>query len=75
MIEFSGGFRDLHTGLYEETFAGRGFGIEDARSSVELVHDIGQAAAVARTLEVHPWLSTAAPSRRSLPSASGATTS
>jgi len=35
-IEFTGGFADLHTRVYEETLAGRGFGIEDARPSVEL---------------------------------------
>ena len=35
-IEFTGGFTDLHTRVYEETLAGRGYGIEDARPSVEL---------------------------------------
>lgn len=39
-VEFSGGFRDLHTVVYEETLAGRGFGIADARPSIELVHQI-----------------------------------
>jgi len=39
-VEFSGGFEDLHTRVYAETLAGRGFGIEDARPSVELVHRI-----------------------------------
>ena len=37
-IEFSGGFTDLHTKVYEETLTGNGFGIEDARPSIELVH-------------------------------------
>ncbi|MCD4751395.1 MAG: Gfo/Idh/MocA family oxidoreductase [Thermoanaerobaculales bacterium] len=37
-IEFSGGFTDLHTRVYEETIAGRGFGLDDARPSIELVH-------------------------------------
>ena len=37
-IEFSGGFRDLHTVVYERTLAGEGFGIEDARPSIELAH-------------------------------------
>lgn len=37
-IEFSGGFTDLHTRVYEETLAGRGFDLEDARPSIELVH-------------------------------------
>jgi UDP-N-acetyl-2-amino-2-deoxyglucuronate dehydrogenase len=37
-IEFTEGFADLHTKVYEETLAGRGFGIEDARPSIELAH-------------------------------------
>lgn len=39
-VEFSAGFTDLHTRLYEETLAGRGFGIDDARPSIELAHAI-----------------------------------
>lgn len=39
-IEFSGGFTDLHTRVYEETLAGRGFGIPDARPSIELTYRI-----------------------------------
>ncbi len=39
-IEFSEGFTDLHTRVYEETLDGRGFTIEDARPSIELVHRI-----------------------------------
>jgi UDP-N-acetyl-2-amino-2-deoxyglucuronate dehydrogenase len=42
-VEFSGGFTDLHTRVYEETLAGRGFGIADARPSIQLVHDIRHA--------------------------------
>lgn len=42
-VEFSGGFRDLHTRVYEEALAGRGFRIEDARPSIELVYDLRQA--------------------------------
>lgn len=37
-IEFSGGFTDLHTKVYEETLNGNGFSISDARPSIELVH-------------------------------------
>lgn len=37
-IEFSEGFTDLHTRVYEETLAGRGFGIDDARQSINLTH-------------------------------------
>jgi len=39
-IEFSGGFTDLHTQSYEHILKGEGFGIEQARSSIQLVHDI-----------------------------------
>lgn len=39
-VEFSGGFTDLHTRVYEEILAGRGFGIDDARDSITLVHDL-----------------------------------
>ena len=43
-IEFSEGFTDLHTRVYEEILAGRGFGIDDARPSIELTSQIRQAA-------------------------------
>lgn len=39
-FDFSAGFDDLHTESYAEILAGRGFGVEDARPSVELVHRI-----------------------------------
>ncbi|MDJ0765885.1 MAG: Gfo/Idh/MocA family oxidoreductase [Myxococcota bacterium] len=39
-VEFTEGFTDLHTAVYEKTLAGQGFGIEDARPSIELVHRI-----------------------------------
>lgn len=39
-LEFSGGFTDLHTRVYEETINGNGFGIDDARPSIELVHKL-----------------------------------
>lgn len=42
-IEFSGGFTDLHTVVYREILGGGGFGLEAARPSVELAHDIRNA--------------------------------
>jgi len=39
-IEFTEGFGDLHTRVYEETLAGRSFGIEDARPSIAFVHQL-----------------------------------
>jgi len=39
-IEFSGGFTDLHTKVYEKILNGEGFTIEDARPAIQLAHDI-----------------------------------
>lgn len=39
-IEFSDGFTDLHTSSYREILAGRGFGLSDARPSIETVYTI-----------------------------------
>ena len=39
-IEFSGGFTELHTESYKEILKGKGFGLLDAKSSIEIVHDI-----------------------------------
>jgi len=39
-IEFSEGFTDLHTVAYEHILNGKGFGLEDARRSIEIVHQI-----------------------------------
>jgi UDP-N-acetyl-2-amino-2-deoxyglucuronate dehydrogenase len=45
-LEFSEGFTDLHSVLYRETLAGRGFGIDDARPSIQLVYNIRNAVPV-----------------------------
>ena len=39
-IEFSEGFTDLHTKCYDHVLAGQGFGIEDARPSVNMVYEM-----------------------------------
>jgi UDP-N-acetyl-2-amino-2-deoxyglucuronate dehydrogenase len=39
-LEFSDGFTDLHTRVYQEMLAGRGFGLDEARPSIELSHRI-----------------------------------
>lgn len=39
-IEFSGGFTDLHTLVYQDILGGNGFGIDAARPSIDLVYDI-----------------------------------
>ncbi len=53
-VEFSEGFTDLHTRVYEEVLAGRGFGIADARPSVELTAQIRSAAVMAAGTDAHP---------------------
>lgn len=39
-IEFTEGFTDLHTKVYEHTLNGNGFGIEEARASIEAAYQI-----------------------------------
>jgi UDP-N-acetyl-2-amino-2-deoxyglucuronate dehydrogenase len=55
-VEFSEGFGSLHTRTYEEVLAGRGFGIAEARPSIELTHRIRTAPVTARADAVHPLL-------------------
>jgi len=55
-VEFSEGFTGLHTRVYEETLAGRGFGIQDARPSIELVHKIRNAPIYPLDDMIHPFL-------------------
>ena len=54
-IEFSGGFTDLHTLSYQEILKGNGFGLEEARNSIEIVHDIRNAAILRLKGEYHPF--------------------
>ena len=42
-IEFSGGFTDLHTRSYEEILAGRGFGLQENLSAINVVSAIRNA--------------------------------
>ena len=39
-VEFNDGFSDLHTRVYEKALEGTGFGIAEARPSIETVHKI-----------------------------------
>jgi UDP-N-acetyl-2-amino-2-deoxyglucuronate dehydrogenase len=56
-VEFSGGFTDLHTVVYERTLTGKGFGLDDARPSISLVHDIREASPLGLTPDSHELLS------------------
>ncbi len=55
-IEFTGGFTDLHKKVYEEILSGKGFGIEDARSSVKLVYELRNAKVSNHIETAHPYL-------------------
>jgi len=55
-VEFTEGFAGLHTRVYEETLAGRGFAIADARPSIELVHRIRTDPSASGRLPHHPML-------------------
>jgi UDP-N-acetyl-2-amino-2-deoxyglucuronate dehydrogenase len=57
-IEFSEGFADLHTLSYQEILAGRGFGLEDARQSVEIGYTIRNSKPSSLTGDYHPFLKT-----------------
>ncbi|HTS00719.1 MAG TPA: Gfo/Idh/MocA family oxidoreductase [Bacteroidota bacterium] len=55
-IEFTEGFADLHTRVYEEILAGRGFGIGEARPSIRLVYDIRNARVSGEMDLAHPFV-------------------
>lgn len=54
--EFSSGFTDLHTEVYREILAGRGFGLQDVKPSVDLVHRIRNSEEQPDQGRVHPKL-------------------
>jgi UDP-N-acetyl-2-amino-2-deoxyglucuronate dehydrogenase len=57
-IEYSEGFTDLHTVTYKEILAGRGFGLNDARQSVEIAYSIRNAKPEGLKGDYHPILKT-----------------
>lgn len=54
-IEFSSGFTDLHTTSYEQILSGNGFGLEEARKSINIVSDIRNKDVVLNTSNMHPF--------------------
>ena len=54
-IEFSGGFTDLHTRSYEEILKGNGFGLQEAKKSIEIVSSIRHLEPVGLKGEYHPF--------------------
>jgi len=55
-FDFSTGFDDLHTKVYRDILNGGGYGVEDARPAVELVHQIRHIELSPIDEEAHPLL-------------------
>jgi UDP-N-acetyl-2-amino-2-deoxyglucuronate dehydrogenase len=55
-IEFSEGFTDLHTEVYRDILAGGGYGIQDARQSIQIVYEIRNSDPVGLQGDYHPLL-------------------
>lgn len=53
-IEFSDGFTELHTHSYQHIMNGNGFGLDEARRSIQIVHDIRNAETVGLIGDYHP---------------------
>lgn len=57
-VEFSDGFTDLHTEMYRAILAGGGFGLADARPSINVVYHIRNAEPLGLQGDFHPILKT-----------------
>jgi len=53
-IEFSSGFTELHNKSYKEILKGNGFGLLESKQSIEIVHDIRNAAITSLKGDYHP---------------------
>ncbi len=54
-FEFSQGFTELHTESYKAILEGHGFGLEDAKSCIDIVHGIRNAPPIGLTGDYHPF--------------------
>lgn len=54
-VEFSGGFTDLHTLTYQDILNGGGFGLEEAKTAINIVHDIRHAEPIGLKGDYHPF--------------------
>ena len=54
-IEFSDGFKDLHTKSYEQILAGNGYILTEAQPSIEVVHEVRTQAPAGLKGEYHPF--------------------
>lgn len=54
-IEFSDGFTELHTDSYKHILSGKGFGLDQAKKSIEIVHTIRNAKPIGLKGDYHPY--------------------
>ena len=54
-IEFSGGFTDLHTLSYQDVLSGGGFELNEAKTAIQIVHDIRHAEPIGLVGDYHPF--------------------
>ncbi len=54
-LEFSGGFTDLHTVSYEQILGGKGYGLNEARQAIEIVHNIRHGKPLGLVGDYHPF--------------------
>ena len=55
-LEFTSGFTGLHTQLYEKTLSGSGFGIDDVRPSIQLIHNIRKSEPIGINKNSHQFI-------------------
>ena len=55
-LEFSDGFTDLHTVSYNEIINGNGYGLEEPRQAIEIVHKIRNSKPIGFKGEYHPFV-------------------
>lgn len=55
-IEFSDGFTDLHTKSYQHILEGKGFGLKEAKPSIQTVYDIRNQSIAPLQGDYHPML-------------------
>lgn len=55
-IEFSDGFKDLHTVSYQNILEGNGFGLDDAKKSIEIIHSIRKTEISPLLDDYHPYV-------------------
>jgi UDP-N-acetyl-2-amino-2-deoxyglucuronate dehydrogenase len=53
-VEFSDGFTELHTNSYKKILDGAGFGLAEARNSIEIVHNIRTQTPIGLKGDYHP---------------------